>query len=193
MNIVLFNGPPRSGKDTAVEAFREDESVNWLKDGFAMDRMSMPIKQAFGGVVDKYCDSRGVVQDWEQIKDQPHDLLSGKSYRQWQIDFSEKFMKPLYGEDIFARLFADRWKDQEEPVTILVPDCGFEIEKAGLRKYMPNAKIALVRIIREGTDFSKDSRGYLNFIGVDYPIDIYNNGTVPEFQAKVMDFVRSLP
>lgn len=178
MNIILFSGPPRCGKDTAAKALTSIPH-------FTFDRMSMPIKLAFAAVTHTRVSEWGDNYEYESIKEDVIPLF-GVSYRQWQIDFSEKFMKPLYGNDIFARLFWAKWSRLLSNWTVVVPDCGFQIEADYLlRKGL--AKVVLVRVHRAGTDFSRDSRGY-----VDAPLafDVINNGTVEEFQAKIKDIVK---
>ncbi len=184
MKILLINGPPKSGKDTLARmlenALMEDTSMPICH----FERFSMPIKRAFAGTMGIGIDNYGNVKgDWEDIKDQPHPLLIGKSYRQWQIDFSESFMKPLYGLDVFGRLFCARlsiyegeWdrKYQLEPV-IVVPDSGFQIEIDSIKKYLPSASYKLIRLHRPGTNFNKDSRSYLDDPSA---IDIHNNGSL---------------
>jgi hypothetical protein len=160
MNIILFNGPPGCGKDTAAMAV--------LINRFGMpgtvkfDRMSMPIKRAFAGTYDAEISKMGNIVGWEERKDEPHALLDGKSYRQWQIDFSEKFMKPLYGPDIFPRLLARRhYHRLNDPAyTVLVPDCGFDVEANYLIE-QTHARVFLMRIQRPGSNYAIDSRSNL--------------------------------
>lgn len=189
MNIILFNGPPGCGKDTAASYLYESR---WSLPGtWRFDRMSMPNKRAFAGTVGAEVSEFGIVAGWEAQKDQPDPLLNGKSFRQWQIDYSESFMKPLYGGDVFARLFADRHRHRadERRYTVLVPDCGFPIEVLGLRKEFRKAGILLFRIYRPDHDFSFDSRGYIEptpDMGISV-IDVWNDGTRTEFEGKIMD------
>lgn len=192
MNIILFNGPPGCGKDTAASHLYNSR---WALPGtWRFDRMSMPNKRAFAGTVGAEVNEFGIVANgWEQQKDQPDSLLNGKSYRQWQIDFSESFMKPLYGGDVFARLFAARHEHRADDrrYTILVPDCGFPVEVLGIRKAFPSAGILLFRIYRPGHDFSFDSRGYIEptpEMGLSV-IDVQNDRTRVQFEAEIITHV----
>lgn len=190
MNIILFNGPPGCGKDTA--AFSIYRHRFDFPGTIRFDRMSMPNKRAFaatfGGTVNQF----GINLKWEERKDGMSHLLNGKSYRQWQIDFSESFMKPLYGEAIFGRLFVHRHQHRMEDdyYTVLVPDCGFQIEADKLRADLPFARLLLVKIYREGCDFSKDSRGYIERVDQMALREVWNNSTIEEFEAKIREIAQ---
>lgn len=190
MNIILFNGPPGCGKDTAAFSIfeRRYDFLGTIK----FDRMSMPNKKAFYGAFGGVLDPFGNNLHWEPKKEEPSHLLDGKSYRQWQIDFSEKFMKPLYGKDIFGRLLVHRHQHRaEDPnYTVLVPDCGFQIELEKLRADLPFSRILLVKVYRDGCDFSKDSRGYLNRVEQVTLREVWNNGTKQEFEVKILEIAQ---
>lgn len=191
MNIILFNGPPSSGKDTA--AMHVFKNRYELPGSFAFDRMSIPIKRAFAGVTQSYArlDSFGNNHRWEGIKENEIEAF-GVSYRQWQIDFSEKFMKPLYGNNIFAKLFVDRHSHRahQNDYTVLVPDCGFDIEAEHLRSAFPKAGILIVKIFRPGKTFAGDSRNYLTADFGCAVVNIANEGTIAEFEAEAMFIIQ---
>lgn len=194
MNIILFNGPPRSGKDTAAMFLYEQwHNLPWTRGDCVFDRMSMPNKFAFAGTTATECDDFGNNTTYERIKEDPLKLLNGKSYRQWQIDFSESFMKPLYGEDIFARLLASRLYSlrADYPVTAVIPDCGFQVEADKLSRFL-DLNIVLIRIHRRGCDFSGDSRGYIEAPkGVQF-FSINNDGTKEDFEWSVSSLLASV-
>lgn len=188
MSLILFNGPPGCGKDTMAKAIWDKR---WTLPGsWRFDRMSMPNKRAFAGTTDSFhkLNAFGHNSEWEPKKDLPDPLLHGKTYRQWQIEFSEDFMKPLYGDDIFPRLFADRNHERliDPNFHFLVPDLGFEIELRALRTMYPQLKILAVRIYRDGCDFSSDSRGYLEPDLSSLFLIVHNNGTLEELETKAL-------
>jgi hypothetical protein len=192
VSIILFNGPPGCGKDTMAEAiwrFRWNLPGSWK-----FDRMSMPNKKAFAGATatEHRLNSYGINSFWEPIKDTPHPLLGGRTYRNWQQDFSEKFMKPLYGEDIFAKLFAERNHDRilAKDFHFLVPDCGFDIEFRTLRQMYPTVPILVVKIFRDGKDFSSDTRKYLDTRITDDVIVVQNNSGLEDFQRQALELAQ---
>lgn len=183
MNIWLFNGPPGCGKDTAVEFLLEHINFGVL------ERMSFPNKRAWAGTVNAPIDEKGNVTYWESIKDEPHWVLGDRTYRNWQQDFAEKFMKPHYGEDIFAKLFVLRNEERHPFTTILVPDCGFEVEVDYLvKEWSGRHRIFLVRIQRDGKTFAGDTRGYLE--GRNLPPNrvytVFNNRTLEDFKRSIL-------
>lgn len=184
MNIWLFNGPPGCGKDTAAKFLLNSGAPNMV-----LERMSFPNKRAWAGTVNVPIDAEGNVTYWESVKEEPIHFLAGKSYRNFQQDFSEKFMKPHYGEDIFAKLFVLRNEGRHSSTTILVPDCGFEIELDYLvKEWGKRHRIFLVRIHRDGKTFAGDTRSYLYGRGVlaERTYDVLNNDTLEDFKRSIL-------
>lgn len=156
MNIILFNGPPRSGKDTAAKMVYYDHFRRQYPNKLypLWEKFSFPNKRAFAGMMGLGIDMLGYVDPWEDRKSDIVPSL-GVSYRQWQIDYSEKFMKPLYGNDIFGRLFLDRVSHYNPKFFIpIVSDCGFQVEADILRDH----NVLLFRMERDGCTFAGDSR-----------------------------------
>lgn len=188
MHFILFNGAPRVGKDTAARfayerlADRLEYLVNW-------EKFSFPIKRAFAGMMNLPIDEWGTVMPYEQIKDEPIPVLGGISYRRWQIDFSEDFMKPCYGEDIFGRLLLDRCQHKKEnpfKQFIIVSDCGFQVECNTLAEY----PTMLITIEREGFTYENDSRGPLFPSSPNWTHHtIYNRGSLEGLRATITTLV----
>src|SRR5262245_35703491 len=125
MNFILFNGPPRSGKDTgamiAMDFFKHTHLPIW-------EKFSFPNKRMFAGMMDTDIDTSGTVYPYEKTKDEIVPVL-GVSYRQFQIDVSEDFLKVKYGEDIFGRLLLSRCNHWARlPIVYIISDCGFQTE-----------------------------------------------------------------
>lgn len=183
--IIIFNAPPRSGKDTAAKAvWNSLAQYYWV-----FDRMSAPPKKAFAGIIAAPIDKWANVDYYEEHKGELIDIL-GVSYRQWQIDFSERFMKPLYGEDIFGKLFIARAAHQHKDAVILVPDCGFDIEYTTLTEHFGPRNVLVVFIHRPGFTFEGDSRNYLTNVPYGRSIDIFNDGTQEDFESRIILLVK---
>lgn len=189
MKLILLNGAPRVGKDHAARFIQRA-----LPDHYpfvVFDRMSMPIKLAFAAMIAADIDEYGDVDGYERDKEKVIPLL-GVSYRQWQIDFSEKFMKPLYGNAIFAKLFLSRIEAlaQEEPnAIVVVPDCGFQIEVDHVASEFPTEDIALFRLLRDHCTFDGDSRQYVAPAPKMFFRELYNDGT-PAFETLILNTVQ---
>lgn len=149
------------------------------------DRFAMPIKRAFAGMVAADIDRFGNVEPYESTKGEVIPWL-GVSYRQWQIDFSESFLKG-YGQDIFAKLFVQRNADARCRA-IVVPDSGFAEEVGPVTEHFGMENILLLRIHRPGFDFTGDSRSYLHGV-VPNEADVDNDSTVEEFHRKLHSIV----
>lgn len=158
--VLMLNGPPRSGKDSVAAALAaKDNSVIRVS-------LAAPLKLAVHhtfNVPDKS------VEAYELSKDEPNEHFFGDSPRQAYIKFSETYMKPNYGNDVWVKL-AIRYAQQQvvakaftgilNPV-IVFTDIGFIEEVNGiLNEYQLN-NCGLVRLSRQGTSFMNDSRSYI--------------------------------
>lgn len=164
--IILLNGPPSSGKDTAAKHIRQlynvSREVKEIHQHCILDRMSMPIKRAFAGTMGLPITDDGIVEPWESRKEEIIPEF-GCSYRQWQIDFSESFLKD-YNAAIFGELLAARVArrfDKNIANLIVIPDCGFAIEIAVLYSKFNPDNILLIRPHRTNFTFAGDSRSYV--------------------------------
>jgi hypothetical protein len=170
---VLINGAPRAGKDTiAMHLWNTKEKMQF-------DRFSMPHKRAFAEMMGVNCDGWGNVEHYEETKGEIIAVL-GASFRQWQIDFSEKFMKPCYGQDVFGRMLRVRTMDFDD-WTVVVPDCGFQVEV----DMLADRPALLITVKRDGCDFSKDSREYVTPAKGWTHVTIDNNGTLEDLYRRV--------
>jgi hypothetical protein len=191
--IILFNGPPRCGKDTAARACLEAEDLNGYFRIF--ERMSRPLKRSFAGLAGANFDRFDNLEYFEEHKEDPWTPL-GVSYRQFQIDMSEKFMKKCYGDSVFGRLFIQRvQRKQHVDAVAFVPDCGFDTEYTTLVNGFGSENVLVVKIYRPGTDFKSDSRNYLK-VGsfgdkrdTEHVIHTNNAGTENEFKQKIVSRV----
>lgn len=206
--IIFLNGPARSGKDTSAEILQQYAGSVWQDFGtsepgsngkylYHVEHMkfSAPIKRAFAGLVGARMDDRFCVEPFESRKEEPIEAL-GVSYRQWQIDFSEHLMKPLYGEAIFGNLALMEIAAAEKRAELLkcelvaiFSDCGFQIEVDTVFFQFPPRDRLLLRLHRPGFDFIGDSRGYVTDCAPQEH-DIQNTGTTLELEAKLLAVVR---
>lgn len=173
MKILLTNAPPRSGKDALSQYILANPSL-FPDYALHFERFSRPHKEAFAAMTNAEIDLFYNVEPYESTKSDIIPWL-GVSYRQWQIDFSEKYMKPCYGDDIFTRMFYTRIKQTEarmisdgsydehqENSLFVVADCGFNVELKALLNYgVSPDDMLLMRIHRPGCTYKGDSRSYI--------------------------------
>lgn len=182
--LVLFNGPPRSGKDTAgnymhtiTPRSRTMKFAGMLKRSTHMD---------FGLPPELPDDA------FEHCKDEPHPAFYGMTPRRAYIQKSEDRQKPFLGNDIYGRVLLRRlWRAYQEGVrTFFVTDSGFAEEAWPIINVIGASDTLLVRIHAEerGKTFVGDSRSYLDLPGV-AAYDVENNTSVEDFTHEVRHYV----
>ena len=156
IKVVLLNGPPRCGKDEAAKHI----------DGVTM-KFARPVKRgahaAFGFI------DRGMSY-YEDSKDKPSIDFYGATPREVYISFSEDFMKKISGEDIFGHILrkdiVNHYERNFDPGVAAKPyiisDSGFKPEAEALVSAFGKESILLIRIHRDGCDYSNDSRTYIS-------------------------------
>lgn len=189
--IILFNGPPASGKDCAADYFK-DKGYKHLSFKYQL------FKETF-----KYFD---VSEDWfmtdydnRDVKERASVHLGGFSRREAMIHVSENVIKPKRGLDYFGKMVAEEIDPNKDYV---ISDGGFSHELFPIINKIGAKNFVLVQLVRDGCDYSTDSRRYFNGNIVreyvissrteidtkymqDYKFDvrthrIHNNGTIPD-------------
>lgn len=156
MKVILLNGPPRSGKDYAAIVLNkhwEKSKIFW----FATHVKSRSQR----AILD--FDGREDITLFEDCKDTPSQFLFDKTPREVWIAFSEKFMKPLFGKDIFGKYLAlDLLPHVHTTDIAIVADSGFKEEAKIIIELIGHKNIFHIKLSRDGCDFNKDSRGYID-------------------------------
>jgi hypothetical protein len=180
--VILLNGPPRCGKDTAA-GFIVKHGKN-----FKEMKMSAPLKRVVGPLFNL---SPDIMKVLEECKDDPAHVLFGKSYREVQIAISESLLKPMYGEDVFGKLFLN-YARTTSYVNIVVSDTGFNSEVGPILQAYGSPNVYLVRIERDGTDFSNDSREWVNPNQFSKSFTIENKYDLELYEAQVKKILSKL-
>lgn len=196
--IIIFNGPPGSGKDEAASYFKR-RGFKHLSFKYVLFKETVSFF--------------GVDEEWfmngyndRSIKERPEDLLDGMSRREAMIYVSEEVTKPAFGQDIFGVHVAS---EVEDGVNYAISDGGFVEELVPLINRVGAENMLLVQLTREGCDYSSDSRRYFNgklfnqyvirhetlinkehVLPKEFPIRTYrvhNNGTLDEFHNVLHD------
>lgn len=147
MKTILFQGPPRSGKDTCVEILKSlyPDRVHHLE---VKEQLFLDTCSVFGVTLEWF------MKDYETNKQLQFDELKGRSKRQALIYTAEDLFKKQYGSDYYGVKAAD--KLVEDRVNVF-SDSGFPDEIAAIAK---KSECLLVHVVRPGCDFSQDSRRY---------------------------------
>ena len=150
--IVIFNGPPASGKDEAASLYKEKYGFGNLS--FKYQLFKETIKHFD---VDERWFMEGY-NDREQ-KEKKEFALQGMSRREAMIHVSEDIIKPKKGLDYFGRSVAE---EIEEENNYALADGGFVEELEPIIEKVGAENIVIVQLTREGHDYSSDSRKYFN-------------------------------
>jgi hypothetical protein len=154
-SAILFNGPPRAGKDTASEAL-----IAALPHTSRIMKFTEPVKnlthRQFGLAVRH--------DHFEPVKDTPLAEFGGLTPREAYIQTSTK-LKAEYGFDVVARLFVETM-DQAEEEIIINPDLGYDYEGLAVVERLGAERVLLVHVEREGHTFDNDCRNWVHLSGV---------------------------
>lgn len=150
--IIILNGPPGVGKDTLA---MELEKLLGIAN-ISFKKPMWDIAEAVLGPerFEMFCD---LYHDRE-TKDTPQEALGGKSPRGFFIHISESFIKPLLGEEYFGDRLLELYC--ELAGVGVVSDGGFPRELFPFCRALVDVQV--VRLHREGYDFSNDSRNYIH-------------------------------
>jgi hypothetical protein len=189
-NIVLFNGPPRSGKDTATDLVHSA----YRRDAVPM-KFATPLKAVTRSFAEFMGDQHGnVLSNEPGVKERPNKFLLNKTPREFQISISEEWMKPVFGSDVFGQIAVQQVKLYPEWQTrmFLFSDSGFRDEAAHLVNVFGADNILLVRLHRMGCDFTLDSRSYIELadLGVT-EVDVTNDATKEHLQKTLLTTIKN--
>lgn len=196
--IVIFNGPPGSGKDEAALYFKR-RGFKHLSFKYVLFRETV---KEFGVSYDWFMND----YDNRLVKERPEEKLRGMSRRESLIYTSEEVIKPKYGKDFFGVQVS---KEVRDGVDYCISDGGFVEELVPLINRVGADNMVLVQLTREGCDYSSDSRRYFNgnvvkeyvienctqiirehVLPQEFPIRTYrvhNNGSLTEFHQVLHD------
>lgn len=194
VKIILFNGPPGSGKDTAARAILDDHEIQDNFDRY-FDRFAMPIKRAIGVMFDQPVDYYGRSR-FDRDKEVVDPILCGMSYRTSLIRLGAA-IRAAHGEGVFGTLLARRiikhaetHGREELPMIVVVPDLGREGELEALYEYFLPDNVLIIKLSRSGKVFDLDSRTYVK---PDRPRRVEylnNNGVVEALQRGALRLVK---
>lgn len=180
MYIVGFNGPPRSGKDTLAKMLAQhmvDQGIRIPVHTIPLSRPLREIAYAMSGHSGLYT---GLA--YEAFKTQDYPQFGGKTGRQLMIDVSESFLKPMYGQDVMAKLLLESIPSEfNSRCIVLVPDSGFQCEVSPIVNEVGAGNFFLARVHRKGCSFEGDSREWVEHA---HAGDFDNNGTLDDLRTE---------
>ncbi len=215
---VLFNGPATCGKGYAVEHLKKQ--LEGVKVRSCKDQLHRLTHTFFNIPEDQYFyiyNNRKLKEkklphftvnlepDWRELLAGTHGIdvdltahQTGKlllSCREAMIYVSEVLTKPRLGVDYFGKVRASMVQEGE----VMVDDSSAAFVVNGnlqcdevptLLSRLGGSNVLLLRIHRNGLDFTGDSRRYIPDGVVKTTVDIYNNGTIEDYYWEVENTVR---
>ena len=150
--IILLNGPPRSGKDTAAKIIQK------LITGCYHYKFAKPLKKACHALL-------GLTPKQIELllndKDKPSSILRGMTLREYYIAMSETFAKEHFGERTFGYAAINALSGVAAP-NVVISDCGFDDEVLALNSQRIKGNMYVILLERPGCSFANDSRRYLS-------------------------------
>ena len=206
LKVIVSNAPPRAGKEVAAKAIikaintQDSNLVAYHKEfkdelfKVAANTLGISVEEFMQGYDKRAPEVLGWYPSVEWYKDYKSITVGDNKFsqREWLIHVSENVIKPSFGKDAFGKMFVNSLPEEG---IIAVSDGGFPEEIQPVIDHVGAGNITIVRIHREGCDFSNDSRNYLaqdmfedkiNFVDVD------NNASIEKFQTDVVHILGSI-
>lgn len=154
--VVIFNGPPRSGKDTVATLLqvRHPDLFIDMKMAYCLKKGVHELLGIQGASSERYND----------VKDVEDEDFFGKTPRETYIACAERFLKIEFSQELFGYTWLRRYRHEkiaEQGLIATISDCGFHQELAPLFRAFGPQNMIMIRIHREGFDYSSDSRNYV--------------------------------
>lgn len=175
--LVLISGPPRSGKNRAGACLAERLDA----DHFALSNMLKHLTHQHFGM-----GAELPPLEFESCKDKPMIEFGGMTPRQSYIMFSEKHLKPRYGNDYLGRVGGNRIKSNKDKGRIsIVSGVGFIDEIRPMIEAVGKFETLHIKINPLRCEHIEDSREKVNLSNFDLKeINVENRGC-SEFLAHL--------
>ena len=183
--IILFNGPPRVGKDTVALVI-----LDILRQAYENYSGHFPERHALAAKLKNQVASifnlpLSLIYTFEQDKGAPRKEFNGASFRDACIFTAEKIMRPIFGRDIYVHYMLQSMQRSKRYVNLgerppkyvyIVTDLGFDEELGHIGNYFTKENMLIIRMYSNtrNVSFKTDSRGYVNTTGYN-TIDYYND------------------
>ena len=174
--LIALNGPPQCGKDTLATELAKTR-------GYIHVKLATPLRIMATMMVD------GVGADYERLKSVEQELTK-ENMRATMIWLGES-IKKKYGQDYWARRLG---LENKSGRSYVISDLGFDAELWYFVKMLGPKNVVVVHIRRNGCDFSKDSRGWVdpnNWVSIRKPrvIEIENNDSSTDMYSQLIDIL----
>ena len=180
--IILLNGPPGSGKDTAAEFI-----TLMLGNSQVMhEKMSWPMKRGLTTIFSFNDAERKALNAYKDHSNGPE--FADMSWRLMEIDMYH-YLARRYGKDILGRLLMRRNRDNAKRHTV-ISDAGRNDEIVPIVKGFSYGQVGYIELHREGCNFDNDIREYLDHKHFKHVEVIENKYDLEMFQAQIRKVLR---
>lgn len=198
MNIIIFNGPPDSGKDTSADHLVAKYGYTKLEMKGALRRLAHAMASLS---MHQHAVELCTRLEFESDPNDPTLRLKNtevraefgdRTWRQFLIWISEEVCKPIFGADIFSLAAVKAIRDSGAQ-KIVFSDCGFQVEIDTLHWQSPqNATIHLCHLYRPLRTYSDDSRAYVTSPDDSEPTIIWNDAGTYQLTKDLDVFMKSI-
>lgn len=166
-------GPAGAGKTTAAQCL--------TKRGFARERFAGPLKDMMRavGLTDEQVEG--------DLKEEPCELLCGKSPRVAMQTLGTEWGRETIGQDIWVRLWLHRVRHMG---LVVADDVRFPNEVAAIRNYAD--KSVIIRIERPDVTGTQHSNHVSETHELPFDALVLNNGTPDDLARKIFSMVQAL-
>lgn len=178
--VIIFNGPPGSGKDHAADLvadlFEQSKHLRFKDHLFkcTMTLFNVTEEEFF----EKYND--------RDQKEEPTCLLRGMSPREAMIFTSEEVVKPIFGKDYFGQIAAENLVYGVNAFS----DGGF-VEELGPVYNECDGNMLIVQLHCSWSNFDNDSRLYVDEFKNVPIVKLFNDSTLESFETKVANILHA--
>lgn len=181
--VVILNGPPGCGKDVTASYLADYHKYAHREFKRKLIEVTCCL---FSLTVDHFMSLYT-----RELKEQPSPKLNGMSPRESLIFVSEVVIKPNFGKMYFGEAAN---KELVFGAVNVFSDGGFFEEAELISKARGRENLLILRLHREGCDFSKDSRRYLtdeecSVLASRY-VDVYNDSSELDFFKKIQSEIQ---
>ncbi len=155
---VVLNGPPCSGKNYITDQLIKHLAISGITVEELMFKTGL-YKETAKQYFMPYYDFVDLATN-RTTKDLPNERLDGISPRDALINVSENYIKPLLGNDYFAKELLENIKDKD---VYIISDGGFKEEIQALIDSPKINKLLLIHLHAPGCSFEGDSRSYIHY------------------------------
>jgi hypothetical protein len=180
--IILLNGPPGSGKDTAAEFI----ILALGNSKVHHDKLSKPLKSSLRTIFNFSITEMRALEAYKDHSNGPE--YGDLSWRQMQIEMF-KSLEASYGPRVLGHLFVRRNRDNAKRHTV-ISDAGRTIEIQPIIESNPFDQIGCIHLSRPECDYSNDIREYIDTKDIGHVEDVNNKYDLELFKAQIRKVLR---